>query len=113
VGLALGLRQGGDHSLGVEGGGWLSSERERFSREGRLPRAPPFPSLPNCKRQEEGIYKSLDSRRKSPADSLPSLGQFTRRKKKRKREKPRLGSSWPKFKFEFESFKLGLKVELG
>jgi hypothetical protein len=29
VGLALGLRQGGDHSLGVEGGGWFSSERER------------------------------------------------------------------------------------
>jgi hypothetical protein len=35
------------------------------------------------------------------------------KEEERKREKHGLGSSWPKFKFEFESFKLGLKVELG
>jgi hypothetical protein len=34
-------------------------------------------------------------------------------KEERKREKQWLGSLLPKFKFEFESFKLGLKVEQG
>jgi hypothetical protein len=41
----LGFVQGGVGLLGVDGGGWLRSERERegFSRGGRLHRAPPLP----------------------------------------------------------------------
>jgi hypothetical protein len=46
--------------------------------------------------------------RRSPADLLPSLGRLAR-KEERKRDKQGLGSLWLKFKFEFESFKLGLK----
>jgi hypothetical protein len=34
-------------------------------------------------------------------------------KEERKRENQGLGSLWPKFKFEFESLKLGLKIEQG
>jgi hypothetical protein len=49
VGLELGFLQGGDHPLGVEGGGWLSSEGEGFSRKGSFASGSYLPLASNCK----------------------------------------------------------------
>jgi hypothetical protein len=86
VGLELGFLQGGDHPMGVEGGVWSKNRGRRRGSDRASASGSSPPSSPNCKRQSEEIYKSLDSRRKSPADPLLSLGRFAGKKKK-EREK--------------------------
>jgi hypothetical protein len=43
----------------------------------------------------------------------PSTWSVCKGKKKREGEKHGIRSSWPKFEFEFEFFKLGLEIEQG
>jgi hypothetical protein len=57
--------------------------------------------------QISGLQKKIS--RRFP----PFTWSVCKKEEEGKREKHGLGSSWPKLKFEFESFKLGLKVELG
>jgi hypothetical protein len=65
--------------IGVDGGEVVDDQRERETLAGFSLGLPSSSSMPNCKRKKEKIYKSLDSRRKSPADPLPSLGRFAKK----------------------------------
>jgi hypothetical protein len=90
------------------GGGWRWGgeirEREGLAeKEGSIAsRFSCFPSMPNRKRQEREICKSLDSRKNCPAGLPSPLGRFA---KKRKREKKR--KTWDRvIKSEIQDWKL-------
>jgi hypothetical protein len=91
--------------------GWRSSTRGRRRclveiREGEFSRGIcirlPFPLDANRIRQTEKVFDDPSMPREISSRSLPPLGWFARIKKK-EREKTRLGTLWPNFKFKFES----------
>jgi hypothetical protein len=86
VGLLLGCQQCGAQLLGVKGRCLVEErrERERFLAASASGSSPP--SSPNCRRQKEGICKSLGSKRKSPAGLLPPLVGLQKREKEKDRK---------------------------
>jgi hypothetical protein len=109
VGLALGFLQGGVRLLGVEGGGW-SKRRERKEGSAGLGLGLLFlPSIQPDTTRGRSLAR-FDAGLSVDLLAKP-LWSVCKKEEERRREKHGLGSSWPNFKFEFESFKLGLKVE--
>jgi hypothetical protein len=89
----------------------LRSERGRGLAEG-ICIGLLFPLDANRIGQTEKVFEDPSMPREISSRSLPPLGRFARIKKK-EREKTRLGTLWPNFKFEFESLKRDSKIEQG
>jgi hypothetical protein len=66
--------------LGVDGGGWVRSERERerFSREGggRFASGSSFPSIPTANDKRKRVLGDLLNPEKILAGPFPPLGRF-------------------------------------
>jgi hypothetical protein len=91
VGSWWGPREGGDHLLGVRGGGLVDDQRERERCWQRWPRAPPSPRCQPKKDKKKSFLNLLDIQRKIPSRSpFPLLGRLRRRE--REREKDGLGA---------------------
>jgi hypothetical protein len=71
-----------------------------------------FPLESNRIRLVDFFCQDLLGFREGEAMQRSSLGRFVLKKREKRRDVRELGLSWPKFKFEFELFKLEEKVSL-